>query len=308
MSLIYFHPFHIVDQRPWPLTGAIGAFIITSGTVRWFQGKSNILIYAGIIVLLITSAQWWRDVSREASFQGHHPFEVETNIRLGIILFITSEVLFFVSFFWAFFHSSLAPAIEVGILWPPKNISAFNPFQIPLLNTIILLSSGVSVTWAHHRLIENNHSQTKQGLIITVVLGLYFTALQAYEYYEAPFSFADSVYGSTFFIATGFHGLHVIIGTSFLAVCTIRLLKYHFSSNHHFGFEAAAWYWHFVDVVWLFLFVSIYWWGSCFFIIISIFHFQWKGLCYKKSNLKNYIWYFINHYYWNCYYCISHST
>lgn len=284
MSLIYFHPFHIVDQRPWPLTGAVGAFIITSGTVSWFQGKSTILIYAGIFTLIVTSAQWWRDVSREASYQGHHPFEVENNMRLGIILFITSEVLFFVSFFWAFFHSRLAPAIEVGILWPPKNISAFNPFQIPLLNTIILLSSGVSVTWAHHRLIENNHSQTKQGLIITVILGVYFRILQAYEYLEAPFSFADSVYGSTFYIATGFHGLHVIIGTTFLGVCLIRLTKNHFSSSHHFGFEAAAWYWHFVDVVWLFLFVTIYWWGSCFFIIKSIFHFQWKGLPDKKSN------------------------
>jgi cytochrome c oxidase subunit 3 len=252
----------MVDQRPWPLTRAIGAFIITSGIVSWFQGKGTLLIYLGITVLIITAIQWWRDVSREASFQGHHAFEVETNIRLGIILFITSEVLFFASFFWAFFHSSLAPAIEVGMLWPPKNISPFNPFQIPLLNTIILLSSGVSVTWAHHRLIENNHTQTKQALLITVILGVYFSILQGYEYIEAPFSFPDSVYGSTFFIATGFHGLHVIIGSSFLLVCLIRLINFHFSAKHHFGFEAAAWYWHFVDVVWLFLFVSIYWWGS----------------------------------------------
>lgn len=282
MSLIYFHPFHIVDQRPWPLTGAIGALIITSGTVKWFQGGSNFLITLGLAALIFTSIQWWRDVSREASLQGHHSFEVETNIRLGIILFITSEILFFVSFFWAFFHSRLTPAIEIGILWPPKNISAFNPFQIPLLNTIILLSSGVSVTWAHHSLIENNHSQTKTGLLVTVILGLYFTALQGYEYYEAPFSFADSVYGSTFFIATGFHGLHVIIGTTFLAVCLYRLTTYQFSSRHHFGFEAAAWYWHFVDVVWLFLFISIYWWGSYFFSIKSISHFQWEGLNLKE--------------------------
>lgn len=267
MSLIYFHPFHMVDQSPWPLTGALGALIITSGTVKWFQGGSNTLINLGLATLIITSIQWWRDVSREASLQGHHSSEVETNIRLGIILFITSEVLFFLSFFWAFFHSRLAPAIEIGILWPPKNISAFNPFQIPLLNTIILLSSGVSVTWAHHRIIENNHSQAKKGLLITVILGVYFTALQGYEYYEAPFTFADSVYGSTFFIATGFHGLHVIIGTTFLIVCLYRLIAFQFSHSHHFGFEAAAWYWHFVDVVWLFLFISIYWWGSYFFSI-----------------------------------------
>jgi cytochrome c oxidase subunit 3 len=262
MSLIYFHPFHIVDQSPWPLTGALSALIITSGTVYWFQGGTNTLISLGLLILVITSIQWWRDISREAALQGHHSYEVETNIRLGMILFITSEVLFFLSFFWAFLHSRLAPAIEIGILWPPKNIAAFNPFQIPLLNTILLLSSGVSVTWAHHRIIENNHSQAKQGLFVTIILGLYFTSLQAYEYIEAPFSFADSVYGSTFFIATGFHGLHVIIGTTFLAVCLYRLITYQFSKKHHFGFEAAAWYWHFVDVVWLFLFITIYWWGS----------------------------------------------
>lgn len=287
MSLIYFHPFHIVDQRPWPLTGALAAFILTSGTVKWFHGWRRTLINIGLLILIITSIQWWRDVSREASFQGHHSYEVETNIRLGIILFITSEVLFFFSFFWAFFHARLAPSVEIGILWPPKNISAFNPFQIPLLNTIILLSSGVSVTWAHHRLIENNHSQCKKSLLITIILGFYFSVLQGYEYYEAPFSFADSVYGSTFFIATGFHGLHVIIGTTFLAVCYIRLIKYQFSKSHHFGFEAAAWYWHFVDVVWLFLFISIYWWGSYLFSIKSISHFQWEGLINKKDNHIN---------------------
>lgn len=283
MSLIYFHPYHIVDQRPWPLTRALRALIITSGTIRWFKGNNNYLITLGLIILILSSVQWWRDVRREATLQGHHSLEVETNIRLGIILFIASEVLFFVSFFWAFFHSRLAPSVEIGILWPPKNIIAFNPFQIPLLNTILLLSSGVSVTWAHHRLIENNHSQAKKGLIITITLGFYFSLLQAYEYYEASFSFADSVYGSTFFIATGFHGLHVLIGTTFLAVCLMRLTKYHFSKTHHFGFEAAAWYWHFVDVVWLFLFITIYWWGSCFLSIKSISHFQWEGFKQKKT-------------------------
>lgn len=282
MSLIYFHPYHIVDQSPWPLTSAFGALIITAGTVSWFKGNSSLLIFIGVSIIILTSVQWWRDVSREAALQGHHSFEVETNIRMGIILFIVSEVLFFISFFWAFFHSRLAPCIEIGILWPPKNIRAFNPFQIPLLNTIILLSSGVSVTWAHHRLIENNHSQTKKGLIITVILGLYFTLLQGYEYFEASFSFADSVYGSTFFLATGFHGLHVIIGTTFLIVCLRRLSSFQFSSSHHFGFEAAAWYWHFVDVVWLFLFITIYWWGSYFYSIKSISHFQWEGLILVK--------------------------
>jgi cytochrome c oxidase subunit 3 len=203
---------------------------------------------------------------------------------LGIILFIVSEVLFFISFFWAFFHSRLAPSVEIGITWPPKNIIPFNPFQIPLLNTIILLSSGISVTWAHHRLIENNHTQTIKGLAVTVILGLYFSTLQAFEYIEAPFTFADSVYGSTFYIATGFHGLHVIVGTRFLSVCLYRLLRFQFSHKHHFGFEAAAWYWHFVDVVWLFLFITIYWWGSFFSSIKIITHFQWEDLLARRRN------------------------
>jgi len=183
-------------------------------------------------------------------------------LKWGIILFITSEVLFFFSFFWAFFHSSLSPTFETGLLWPPTGISPFNAFQVPLLNTIILLSSGVSVTWAHHAILENNFSQTFQSLMITIFLGVYFTSLQALEYWEASFSFSDSVYGSTFFIATGFHGIHVIIGTTFLLICWVRHSSRLFSRTHHFGFEAAAWYWHFVDVVWLFLYISIYWWGS----------------------------------------------
>lgn len=289
MSLIYFHPYHIVDQSPWPLRRAFGALIITSGIVRWFKGNSSLLMFIGVSVVVVTSIQWWRDVRREAALQGHHSLEVETNIRIGMVLFIASEVLFFVSFFWAFFHSSLAPCIEIGILWPPKNIRAFNPFQIPLLNTIILLSSGVSVTWAHHRLMENNHSQAKKGLIITVLLGLYFSFLQGYEYLEASFSFADSVYGSTFFLATGFHGLHVIIGTTFLLVCLVRLSRCQFSQTHHFGFEAAAWYWHFVDVVWLFLYITIYWWGSYFYSIKSISHFQWEGLSLVKIIISLFI-------------------
>lgn len=304
MSLIYFHPYHIVDQSPWPLTRAFGALIITSGIVRWFKGNSRLLIFIGLSIVVLTSIQWWRDVSREAALQGHHSIEVETNMRLGIVLFIASEVLFFVSFFWAFFHSRLAPSVEIGILWPPKNIRAFNPFQIPLLNTVILLSSGISVTWTHHRIIENNHSQAKKGLILTVTLGLYFTALQAFEYFEASFSFADSVYGSTFFIATGFHGFHVIVGTIFLAVCLIRLISCQFSYKHHFGFEAAAWYWHFVDVVWLFLFITIYWWGSYFYSIKSISHFQWDGLIFSKNNFfpfyfNKYYFYYRHFYYFH---------
>nr|YP_010139269.1 cytochrome c oxidase subunit III [Tullbergia mixta]QQK54723.1 cytochrome c oxidase subunit III [Tullbergia mixta] len=256
------HIFHMVDQSPWPITAALGALIMTSGMVKWFYTKDLTILLTGQSILLITSFQWWRDISREATFQGLHTLTVAKGLRWGMILFITSEVLFFFSFFWAFFHSSLSPTLETGIWWPPTGIYPFNPFEIPLLNTLILLSSGVTVTWAHHAIIQDNHSEAIQGLAATIILGVYFTALQAYEYIEASFSISDSVYGSTFFVATGFHGLHVLIGSIFLATCLIRLYLNHFSSSHHFGFEAAAWYWHFVDVVWLFLFINIYWWGQ----------------------------------------------
>lgn len=255
------HPFHLVDYSPWPITGAIGAFTLTSGLVKWFHQYNNNLFLLGTLITVLTIYQWWRDISREGTFQGLHTIPVTFGLRWGIILFIISEIFFFIRFFWAFFHRRLSPTIELGRFWPPMGILIFNPFQVPLLNTAILLSSGVTITWAHHSLIENNHSQITQGLFFTIILGVYFTALQAYEYIEASFNIADAVYGSTFFIATGFHGIHVLIGTTFLSVCLMRHLNNHFSNSHHFGFEAAAWYWHFVDVVWLFLYISIYWWG-----------------------------------------------
>nr|AIY61664.1 cytochrome c oxidase subunit 3 [Glyptotermes sp. A TB-2014] len=256
------HPFHLVEQSPWPLTGAIGALITMSGMISWFHQYNQELLMMGGLIMILTMIQWWRDIVREGTYQGLHTKMVTKGLRWGMILFIISEVFFFISFFWAFFHSSLSPTIELGSTWPPTGISPFNPLQIPLLNTAILLASGVTVTWAHHGLLENNYTQGLQGLFFTVLLGIYFTILQAYEYVEASFTIADSSYGSTFFVATGFHGLHVIIGTTFLLMCLLRQLSKHFSSNHHFGFEAAAWYWHFVDVVWLFLYISIYWWGS----------------------------------------------
>nr|ARH54655.1 cytochrome c oxidase subunit 3 [Scirtes orbicularis] len=256
------HTFHLVNYSPWPLTGAIGTMTLVSGLVKWFHQYNMNLLLLGISISILTMYQWWRDITREGTFQGLHTFKVTVGLRWGMILFITSEVFFFISFFWGFFHSSLAPTIEIGATWPPMSIIPFNPLEIPLLNTLILLSSGITITWAHHGLMENNFTQCKQGLLLTIILGIYFTALQSLEYIEAPFTIADAVYGSSFFMATGFHGLHVIIGTTFLTVCFIRHLKNHFSAIHHFGFEAAAWYWHFVDVVWLFLYISIYWWGS----------------------------------------------
>nr|QWT71642.1 cytochrome c oxidase subunit 3 [Saussurella borneensis] len=256
------HPFHLVDYSPWPLTGAIGAMSMVTGMVKWFHTMNTSLFFVGVMTIVLTMIQWWRDVTREGTYQGLHTKVVSMGLRWGMILFIISEVFFFISFFWAFFNSSLAPNMELGMIWPPSGIEPFNPMQIPLLNTMILLASGVTVTWAHHSLMESNYTQGSQALAMTITLGVYFTILQAYEYMEAPFSIADSVYGTTFFVATGFHGIHVMIGTTFLAVCLMRHLSSHFSASHHFGFEAAAWYWHFVDVVWLFLYISIYWWGN----------------------------------------------
>nr|ALO76805.1 cytochrome c oxidase subunit 3 [Scirtidae sp. GENSP01] len=256
------HTFHLVNFSPWPLTGAIGTLSLVSGLTKWFHQYNPNLLMLGLLITILTMYQWWRDISREGTFQGLHTFNVTMGLRWGMILFITSEVFFFISFFWGFFHSSLAPTIELGASWPPNCIMPFNPLEIPLLNTLILLSSGISITWAHHSLMENNFNQCSQGLTLTIILGFYFTGLQALEYIEAPFSIADAIYGSSFFMATGFHGLHVIIGSTFLSICLTRHLMNHFSPIHHFGFEAAAWYWHFVDVVWLFLYISIYWWGS----------------------------------------------
>nr|YP_009138164.1 cytochrome c oxidase subunit III [Sterechinus neumayeri]AGU99588.1 cytochrome c oxidase subunit 3 [Sterechinus neumayeri]AID60605.1 cytochrome c oxidase subunit III [Sterechinus neumayeri] len=256
------HPYHLVDQSPWPLTGAISGLMMTSGLVLWFHTNSTFLLLVGLLLLVITMINWWRDIVREATYQGSHTAIVENGLRYGMILFITSEVCFFFAFFWAFFHSSLAPSIEIGVSWPPTGITPLNPFLVPLLNTAVLLSSGVTITWSHHSILAGHRTEAIQALFLTVTLGFYFTILQAWEYIDAPFTIADSVYGSTFFVATGFHGFHVIIGTTFLLVCLIRLTSHHFSTHHHFGFEAAAWYWHFVDVVWLFLYVCIYWWGS----------------------------------------------
>nr|AFQ62212.1 cytochrome c oxidase subunit III [Hypomedon debilicornis] len=256
------HPFHLVDISPWPLMGAFGAMITMIGIIKWFHLFNNSLFILGSLITMLVMYQWWRDISREGTFQGLHTYTVTMGLRWGMILFITSEVFFFISFFWGFFHSSLSPTIELGMIWPPKGIETFNPMQIPLLNTLILLTSGLTVTWAHHSLMENNFNQTTQSLLLTVILGIYFSILQGYEYMEASFTISDAIYGSSFYMATGFHGIHVIIGTTFLLICLIRHLNNHFSSIHHFGFEAAAWYWHFVDVVWLFLYISIYWWGS----------------------------------------------
>lgn len=255
----FYHSFHLVSISPWPILLSLNIINNLIITINWFNNL-NYFYFLTIPCSFLCIYQWWRDIIRESTYQGSHTLNVYKGLRIGIILFIISEILFFISFFWAYFHSSLAPSIEIGQLWPPYNIIPFNPYDIPLINTIILISSGLTITWSHHSILSINFKESKKSLFITILLGFYFTSLQIYEYLESPFTISDSIYGSTFFIATGFHGLHVIIGRLFLSICLYRLNNLHFSSLHHFGFEAATWYWHFVDVIWLFLFISIYWW------------------------------------------------
>nr|AWV83255.1 cytochrome oxidase subunit III [Hyalessa maculaticollis] len=256
------HPFHLVDYSPWPLSGSIGALTFVSGMIMMFHKLNFSLLLLGVMLLLLTMIQWWRDISREGTFQGLHTFVVTNGLKMGMILFIVSEIFFFISFFWGFFHSSLSPVMDIGMIWPPMGIITFNPMQIPLLNTMILLCSGISITWSHHSMMEGKHYECLMSMLLTVLLGMYFTILQLYEYIEASFCISDSIYGSSFFMSTGFHGIHVIIGTTFIMICFLRQKSFHFSKIHHFGFEASAWYWHFVDVIWLFLYISIYWWGG----------------------------------------------
>nr|AFV13088.1 cytochrome c oxidase subunit III [Monocellicampa pruni] len=256
------HTFHLVDYSPWPFLGALSTMILLTGSLKWFHLNNYSLLTLGTATVLLIMFQWWRDIIRESTFQGLHTIAVTKGMQWGMILFITSEVLFFISFFWAFFHSSLSPSIEIGGNWPPKGIYPFNPFHIPLLNTIILVTSGATITWAHHSLMNSNYTEALISMSMTIILGIMFSFFQAFEYTEAPFTMANSIYGSTFYMATGFHGIHVLIGTTFLLVTFLRLMNKHFSNNHHFGFEASAWYWHFVDVIWLFLYISIYWWGG----------------------------------------------
>jgi cytochrome c oxidase subunit 3 len=292
------HDYHLVNPSPWPVVGALFAFLTAVGLIIWMRSmgggdglfglRGPTPFAVGIAGILLTMLMWWRDVISEAHGGDHTPV-VQLHLRYGMILFIASEVMFFVAWFWAYFDASLFPAAihpldvtlpdgsteatkqVIGMVernsltgghWPPKPNEyfrgTFDPWGLPLVNTLILLTSGTTVTWAHHALLNNDRKGLKWGLLITIVLGLLFTACQAYEYAHAGFKFAGFIYGSTFFMATGFHGAHVIIGTIFLTVCLFRALAGHFTPKQHFGFEAAAWYWHFVDVVWLFLFTCIY--------------------------------------------------
>nr|AJF93973.1 cytochrome c oxidase subunit 3 [Oopsacas minuta] len=256
-----YHPYHLVEPSPWPIIGGCGALFLTTGSILFFHFTHKSIIIIGSLTTIIMMIAWWRDVIRESSFQGLHTIKVQTGLKEGMILFISSEVLFFFSFFWAFFHSSLAPTTEIGSNWPPEGIQPLNPIAIPLLNTLVLLSSGITITWTHNSLIKGSKKNATKSLTLTILLGIFFTYLQILEYSNSSFTISDSIYGSTFFVATGFHGAHVLIGTTFLLICRLRLNYNHFTTNHHIGFETSAWYWHFVDVVWLFLYTCIYWWG-----------------------------------------------
>ena len=256
------HPYHLVDPSPWPIVGAISALVLAVGAVVYMHGENPWMLIVGGLLTGLTMFMWWRDVVREATFGGYHTAIVQIGLRYGMALFIASEVMFFAAFFWAFFNASLFPPAAIGGVWPPPGIKTLDAFELPFLNTLILLTSGVTVSWAHHALREDNRRDVLRGLGLTIGLGIAFTCVQAYEYGHATFGFTEGIYSSTFYMATGFHGFHVIVGTIFLTVCFFRAKKGHFKPDHHFGFEAAAWYWHFVDVVWLFLFTSVYWWGG----------------------------------------------
>ena len=282
------HDYHILPPSITPLLGSFSALTMFFGLVMWMHPEQfsygSLVFGLGFISVMYTFYAWWSDVIHEAHAGDHTPV-VQLHLRYGMIMFIASEVMFFVAWFWAWFDYSLFPvplelvkdaethAFTVTNLigqegaaalmqWPPKGLEVLDSMKLPLLNTLILLCSGTTVTWAHHALIHGDREGLKKGLWLTIFLGLLFSSIQAYEYAEAPFPFAGLNYGTAFFMATGFHGFHVIVGTIFLAVCLARTYKGHFTPQQHFGFEAAAWYWHFVDVVWLFLFIAIYIWGG----------------------------------------------
>jgi cytochrome c oxidase subunit 3 len=257
-------PYHLVDPSPWPILVSFSLLSLMLGAAMYLHGFSygGYFLTLGFTLTSFASILWFRDIITEATFLGHHTYEVQKGLSIGIVLFIISEIFAFISVFWGFFHSSLSASVEIGGSWPPMGITPLDPFAIPLLNTILLLSSGAFVTWGHHALIEGNRKGAIQGTFWTIVFAIIFTALQYYEYSEAGFTMSDSVYGTCFYASTGLHGLHVIIGTIFIAVGFFRILNYHLTDCHHQGMEASILYWHFVDVVWLFLFISIYYWGG----------------------------------------------
>jgi cytochrome c oxidase subunit 3 len=258
------HPFHLVSPSPWPLYSSISLLSLTTSGVLTMHGFSyaKISLFFAFISLILSMSLWWRDVISEGTYLGNHTLAVQKGLILGVGLFIVSEALFFLAIFWAYFHCSLSPVPELGAHWPPMGIETINPYELPLLNTVILLSSGVTVTYAHHSFIQGNRNGALNGIIATVILAIIFTILQGVEYSISSFTISDGIFGTSFYFATGFHGLHVIIGTAFIIVGLWRILNYQLTDHHHLGLESSILYWHFVDIVWIFLYVSIYYWGS----------------------------------------------
>jgi cytochrome c oxidase subunit 3 len=263
------HPYHLVRPSIWPLASSFAAGLLAVGAVLYMHEVEfmGVLvgfkgIIAGFLAVITCMFFWWKDIVDESVIEKVHNAITEIGLRYGMMLFIASEIMFFVAFFWAFFDMSLFPREAIGFVWPPENIHVIDAFSLPFLMTVILLLSGCSVTWAHHAILEGDNDSFVKALKWTVILGVIFLGFQVYEYTHVTFGFTEGVYASTFYMATGFHGFHVFIGTVFLYICYLRGKKGHFTKDKHFGFEAAAWYWHFVDVVWLFLFVAIYVWGG----------------------------------------------
>jgi len=258
------HPYHLVSPSPWPLFTCISLLDLTTATVLNMHTFENVgyLLFFAILLLISNMFFWFRDVISEGTYIGNHTLAVQKGLNMGVGLFIVSEALFFLAIFWAYFHSALSPTVELGGQWPPIGIEAINAFELPLLNTVLLLASGVTITYSHHSLIQGNRNAALYGGFFTIILAFIFTGFQGVEYSVSSFTLSDGAYGSCFYFGTGFHGLHVIIGTIFLGVSFWRILSYQLTENRHVGFEAGILYWHFVDVVWLFLFLSVYYWGS----------------------------------------------
>ncbi|NKB46143.1 MAG: cytochrome c oxidase subunit 3 [Alphaproteobacteria bacterium] len=258
------HPYHMVNPSPWPAMGAFSALFLALGAVFYFH-EENFLglpgvykVLPGFSLIILTMILWWRDVVKESVTERVHSSEVSTGLRMGMVLFIASEVMFFVAFFWAFFHHSLGWSPST-MQWPPEGIEVLDAWHLPFYNTVILLTSGVTVTRAHLYVEAGLNQKAAKWIWISAALGAMFLGLQVFEYGHAAFGLSDGIYPSTFYLATGFHGFHVFVGTTFLIVCAMRAQKNQFSPEKHIGFQSAAWYWHFVDVVWLFLFVWVYW-------------------------------------------------
>jgi len=257
------HGYHLVEPSPWPLFTSLVCLLLTSSAVMKFHGyiKGDILLPISLILILLSIVLWYKDIIKEATYMGNHTKKVVKGITIGMILFIISELFLFISFFWAYFHSSLSPNIELGNIWPPKGIMSLNAMEVPLLNTVILLTSGATITWSHHAIISGDKKNGVLSLILTIFLGLIFSFLQIFEYLNAPFTISDGIYGSIFYMSTGLHGLHILVGTIILIVGLVRLINNHFTRHHLLGLESGIWYWHFVDVIWIILFICIYWWG-----------------------------------------------